>query len=409
VHREALAPLRLAPFRLLFAGRATAYLGNAIAPIALAFAVLDLTGSATALGVVLAARSVPQVLLMLVGGVWADRLPRHLVMVGSNLLSAATQAAVAVLLLTGTAQLWHLFVLEAINGAASAFLLPAAAGLTPQTVPAELLQPANALLRLGLNGALIGGSSVAGVLVATVGSGWGMAADALTFAIGAVFLGRLRLPRGERVETTNMLADLVAGWQEFRSRTWVWTIVAAFGVINMAYVAGFSTLGPVVADRTFGRATWGFVLAAGTAGMVVGGLLALRMRPARPLRLGTVAVLLEVPFLFLLADVPVTAVLLVTSFLGGIGFETFGVYWEFSLQQHVPQQVLSRVASYDALGSFVFIPVGQVVAGPLAGALGLAPTIRGAAVVILVTTLAALAVPDVRRLRRTDIAPAASP
>lgn len=389
-------------FRMLFAGRFVSFLGNAMAPIALAFAVLDLTGNVRDLGIVLACRSIPQVLLLLFGGVFADRLPRHLVIVASNLISGGTQAVVAVLLLTGSAQVWQLAALEVVNGAASAFLFPAAAGLTPQTVPADLLQQANSLLRLGLNAALVLGAAAGGVLVAAAGPGWALAVDAATFFVGAAFLARIRLPRGERLPGGNVLSELRSGWQEFRSREWLWVIVCAFAFINMAWTASFAVLGPAIADDTVGRAAWGLVVASFTAGLIAGGLLSLRIRPQRTLLVGILATLLLAPFLVVLALRPATGPLIAGGFVCGIGFELFGVYWDLSLQQHIPPDKLGRVASYDSLGSFVFIPAGQLLAGPLALAVGSRRAVGVSAGVLLVATLASLSSASVRRLRRTD-------
>jgi MFS family permease len=402
VRSDALLPLREPAFRMFFAGRTVATLGNAIAPIAIAFAVIDISDSAGALGLVLAARSVPQVLLILLGGVLADRFPRHLVLVVSNVVSALTQATVAALLFTGTADIWHLVALEAVNGASSAFLLPAAAGLTPQTVPASVLQQANALLRLGSNGALISGAALGGLLVATVGPAWGLVIDATTFAAGAVLFGRIKLPSGERVQAENFLTELRDGWDEFRSRTWLWVIVVQFAFVNAAYAWSFMTLGPIIANQTIGRAAWGLVIAAQTTGMIAGGLVALRLRPSRPLFVGTAAILLWAPLLVILAEAPNTLALVATAVVAGVGWELFAVYWDLSLQQHVPGDKLSRVSSYDALGSFVFVPVGLVLAGPLAVALGEDGAVALGAAVVIVATCAALAVPAVRHLRRTD-------
>ena len=365
---------------------------------------LDLTGKAGDLGLVLAARTIPMLVFLLVGGVIADRLPRHLVVVGSNLVNAAVQATAATLILTDNATIGLLIALEAVSGIVSAFLFPAVAGLTPQTVPTALLQQANALLRLGNNGAMIGGSALAGIIVATVGPGWGLAVDAIAFACGAAVLAFVRVHRepSTRAASSSTLVELREGWTEFSSRTWIWVVVAQFSLVNAALMCGFATLGPVVADSTIGRTAWGIVLAAQTSGMLAGGLLALRMRPARPLFLGTAAMLLVVPGLLVLAWEPRTFPLVVAAFVAGLGIETFGVYWDLSLQQNVPLDRLSRVYSYDALGSFVFMPVGQILAGPLSLAFGVPPTVAGAGIVIGVATLAALAVPAVRQLRRVD-------
>jgi MFS family permease len=399
-----MAPLREVPFRWLVTGRFVAMLGSAIAPVALAFAVLDLTGSASDLGLVLAARSVPLVLFVLMGGVIADRFPRHLVLLVSNLLSAAAQATIAAMLLTGHATVLRLVLLGVVNGAASALLWPALAGLTPQTVPSSVLQQANALLRLSSNAAMIGGSAVAGILVATVGPGWGLAIDAATYTLGALCLSRIKLPRSQRIRAGNALVELRDGWGEFRSRTWLWVVVAEFAFVNLAVSGAFNTLGPVVADDSFGRGGWGFVLAAQTLGMVLGGLLTLRLRPSRPLRLGVMATILEVPLLFLLAYEPRLLAMIACGVLAGVGLEVFSVFWDLSMQQHVPPDRLSRVSAYDGLGSFVFLPVGQLLAGPLAALVGIRDAIGLSAAVVLAAVLVAYATPAVRNLPRADLA-----
>jgi MFS family permease len=400
--RAALVPFQSRPFRLLFGGRLADNVANAVAPIALAFAVLDLGGGATVLGLVLAARTVPMVLFVLFGGVVADRLPRHLVLVAANVVSAGTQALVAVLLLSGSADLWHLAAIEAVNGVSSAFMMPASAGLTPQTVPADQLQPANALLRLGHNFSFVTGSAAGGALVAVSGSGWAFAVDAALFGIGAVLLGRIHLPVNARLVTASLLTDLREGWTEFRSRTWLWVVVVQFAFVNAAWSGATSALGPVVADETIGRAAWGLVLAALTTGMFAGGLVALRGRWERPLLVGTLAVLLEVPLLLILGLQPSVVPLLLAAFVAGVGFETFGVAWDVSMQSNIPADRLSRVYSYDWFGSLVFIPVGLVIAGPLSELVGVDTTLVGAGVVATVATLGALAVPSVRNLRRVD-------
>lgn len=408
---DALAPFRHPAFRLLFTGRFVAFLGNAIAPVAVAFAVLDLTGSAADVGLVLAARSLALVLLLLLGGVWADRLPRHRVLVTANVVSGATQAVATVLLLTGGAGVGHLAVLEALNGAASAFVFPAAAGLTPQTVPTGLLQPANALLRLGLGAGTIGGAAVGGAVVAAFGPAWGLAVDAATFCLAAVCFAAMRVASTEPLERPDLVRDLRDGWHEFASRTRLWVVVLAFCAMNASLAAGFSTLGPVVADATIGRAAWGLVLAAQSTGMVLGGLASLRLRPARPLVVGVAASLLTAPLLLTLRLRPLALPLLAAALLAGVGIEVFAVLWDTALQQHVPLGALSRVSAYDMLGSVAIVPVGQALAGPLAALVGTRTTILGAALLILLAGVAPLAVPSVRALRRRerDPAPAGDP
>jgi len=405
--RTSLEPLGFRAFRLLLAGRLADNLAHAIAPIALAFAVLDLGGTPSQLGLVLACRAIPTVLLILFGGVIADRLPRHLVLVVANIVGAATQALVAVLVLSGAAEIWMLAAIEVVNGSASAFLFPAASGLTPQTVPASHLQPANALLRLMHNGAFITGAAGAGLLVATAGPGWAFAIDALLYLAGAVLLARLPVSHSARLEKTSTLTDLRTGWTEFSSRTWLWVVVLVFAFVNAAHAAALQTLGPVVADDTIGRAAWGAVLAAMAVGMLVGGVIALRSNWDRPLYVGVCTVLLEAPVILLLGVHPHALTLAVAAFVAGVGLETFAVAWDVSMQTNIPQDRLSRVYAYDWFGSLVFIPLGQILAGPISDEAGVRSTIVGAGVVVLVATLVALCVPSIRHLRGVGTAPTA--
>ncbi|MEY9967073.1 MFS family permease [Streptacidiphilus sp. MAP12-16] len=407
--RSALAPLRHPAFRFLAAGRGVNLLGNGVAPIALSFAVLDLTGSVNDLGLVVGARSLFNVIFLLFGGVLADRLPRHLVLVGSGVLSACSQAAVATLVLTHSATIPLLIVLSAANGVFAAFALPASSALVPQTVPAELRRSANALNRMLANTAMIVGASLGGLLVATVGPGWGLAVDAASFGLAAVIFAQVRIaPDKSAAEPdagpdagprAGLVAELREGWSEFASRTWVWVIVVAFGFLNAALSMSVQVLGPVVADHSFGRSGWGVVLASQTAGMVVGGLIALRLRPRRLLLMGVACVGAEVLMPLGLALQEQVYALALTGFVVGMCIEQFGIAWETSLQQEIPVDKLARVYSYDMIGSFVAIPVAQVAAGPLAHAFGTRAALFGAAGTIAVSTITMLAVRDVRTLR----------
>jgi MFS family permease len=397
----ALTPLRHREFRLLFTGRATTILGSAMAPVALAFAVLDITGSKTDLGLVLAARSLPQLLFLLVGGIWADRLPRHRVMVASDLVSGASQAAVAALLITGNAEIWHLVAFGIVNGTSTAFFFPASQGIVPQTVPPGLLQQANALLRLVLNGSFIGGAALGGLLVAAFGSGTAIAIDSATFFAGAVFIGAMRLPASLRLESTNFLADLAVGWKEFRARTWLWVIVLQFSFVNAVEGGALNVLGPVVAEEELGGARdWGLIVAAQALGMVAGGLLGLRFQPRRMLLVATLAILL-MPGVLVTLGFPLALPLIVgAAFLAGIGIEMFGILWDTTMQQQIPGEMLSRLYSYDMVGSIALMPIGYAVAGPVAELLGVQTTLWAAAGVAVAATVPVLLVRDVQRLER---------
>nr|WP_179549313.1 MFS transporter [Herbiconiux flava] len=414
-------PLRRRAYRWLLAARTTSILGNAVAPIALAFAVLDLTGSVVDLGLVVAARSITNVAVLLAGGVLADRLPRDLLLVGASLAAALTQGVVAALVLTGTASIPSLVLLGALNGAVAAVSLPAAAALVPETVPFAELRSANALLRLGLNGSSIVGAAAGAGLVAAVGPGWGLAIDAAGFALAGLLFSRMRLlrasvtppPPGRPGLLTGLRAaigELREGWREFTRRRWVWVVVAQFGVLNAAFVGATTVLGPLVADQTFGRAGWGFVVAAQAGGLALGAVLALRWRPRRALAVGVGGMALTALPVVALAIVagglgPSAAgaaavpVLIVAFALGGVALEVFAIAWDQSLQTHVPRGALSRVYSFDMVGSFLAIPLGEVLVGPLAHSFGTAPTLLGCAALVVAATAAALTVPAVRRLR----------
>jgi MFS family permease len=377
--------------------------GSAFANVALAFAVLELTGSKADLGYVLAARSVPQVVFLLVGGIWADRLPRNRVMLGSNVVSGLSQAAIAALLLAGHAQISHLIALAALNGASSAFFYPASAGIVPQTVPGRMLQSANALLRVGMNASVIGGAALGGLIVAATSPGVGIAVDAGSFFLAALFTALMRIPTSLRMEGSNFVAELADGWREFSSRPWLWAIVLQFGFVNAVELGTEFVLGPAIAKDHFGgAAAWGLILTAQSLGLVAGGVALLRLRPRRILLAATLGFLLTVPFLLALAvPIPLAGVV-VAAGLAGIGLEVFQVLWETAMQQEIPQEKLSRVSSYDALGSFVLIPLGFAVAGPVAELIGTRPTVLGAATISLTATLAVLFVRDVRTIARRE-------
>jgi MFS family permease len=337
-----LAPLRLAPFRNLAAGRVISMLGNAMAPIALAFAVLDLTGSARDLGLVVGARSLTNVVFLLFGGVVADRFPRQRVMVVSSVLAAVTQAAVAALVLTGSATIGLLIGLAALNGLVSAFAFPAAAALMGQTVPDEIRKQANALSRLGIGAAMIVGAAAAGLLVAEFNAGWVIAIDAFTFSVAALFFALVRVPpvRDTSEPRASTIHELRVGWAEFVSRTWLWVVVLGFMFFNAAEVGAISVLGPVMADAEFGRRGWGFVLAAQTAGLVAGALIAMRIRVRRLLFVGVLCTFVGALLPAAMAIIPVVWVLVAVAFATGVAIEQFGIAWETSMQEHVPQDRL---------------------------------------------------------------------
>jgi predicted MFS family arabinose efflux permease len=307
-------------------------------------------------------------------------------------------------ILTGAVDFLYLAALSAANGSASAFFFPASQGIVPETVPPHLLQPANALLRLGVNATLIGGAALGGVTVAVVGAGWALVVDGLSYLVSGAFLLALRLaPRLTPRERASLLHDLRVGWRAFSSHTWLWVIVVAFAFMNAAHVGVRDVLLPAIAkDELGGAGAYGLIVAGFGAGLVLGGLVVLRWRPSRLLLVGCAATACELPLVLLLAADAPLPLLVAAGLLTGIGFEIFGVFWDVALQQNVPRDSLSRVYSYDALGSFVLIPLGLAVAGPAAATVGIDPTLWVCAGVIASCVVAMLAVRDVRTIRRRD-------
>ncbi len=288
-------PLRSRNFRLLLACNVISSTGSAVAAVATPFAVLAIGGSASDVGYVAAAYLVPVIAFLLLGGVVADRLPRHEVMVAANALQAAAQAGSAVLLLTGDARVWELAVLAAARGVGSGFFFPASEGLLPQTVPADQRAQANAMDRIGRNGAQIGGAALGGVLVGLAGPGWALAVDAASFAVAGALRAGMRFPVLPAVPRTGLLHEMREGWRDFISRRWLWAIVVEFGFVVAIYSAATGVLGPVVAHAHLGGArSWGAIMAAYAIGAVLGGAVMLRFRPRRLL----LAASLSVPGLF---------------------------------------------------------------------------------------------------------------
>jgi MFS family permease len=399
---DSLGALRERQFRLVFSAQAVSVLGDNIVPVALAFAVLDLTHSASDLGLVLAARTIPLVVFILVGGVWADRLPRQRLMVTSDLVHFMSQALMAALLVTGTATVLQLIVLQAVHGTATAFYRPASSGLIPQTVSRARLQQANALLFVALSVGTILGPVLAGVLVAVTDPGWAIALDAVTFAISGALLIRVK-PLGLVTvsEGRGFFADLAGGWQEVRSRTWLWLTIVDAALFQFAVLGSFFVLGPLVAEHALhSKSAWALILAAFGLGAVIGGAAALRFHPRRPLVALHVVMLGVAPGLILLALHAPTLLIASAEVLAGFAMGFGGTLWETTLQERIRPDALSRVSAWDWMGSGALRPLGLIAAGPVAAAIGVRPTLLGAAAVLLCSSGISLVVPSVRHVVR---------
>jgi MFS family permease len=393
---SALALLREPNYRRVFAASAVSWLGDRMVGVALAFAVLSLTDSPAALGLVLAARTVPLVLLMPAGGVFADRLSRRAVMIAADLVRLGTQGATAALLIAGVAEVWMLAALAALGGAASAFFTPAAMGLLPSVVAPERLQEANGLRGVALSAGEVAGPLLAGALVAGPGPGWALAVDAATFGLSALFLVGLRLPAHVRAAQASFVRELAEGWAAVRSRTWLVALMIAASLVNMLWAA-FSVLGPVVAERRLGGAgAWSVIVAALGAGTIAGGVLAVRWSPPRPLVVNAVGVaVFGLPLAALAAGLP-TAGIAAATLVGGAALMFGNTLWETTIQRRVPGAVLSRVTAFGEVGAFAAAPIGYAIWGPVGAAVGVSAALWLAFSLQVAVAAGLLAVREIR-------------
>jgi MFS family permease len=394
-------PLRHPAYRLLVTGTTVSALGNSITPVALAFAVLELGGSASQLGMVVAAFALAEVVTLMFGGVLGDRLPRQVLMQGSALGAAATQGLIAVSLVGGWATVPLLGAVGLANGCLAALSGPSSQAMTRQTVPADLLGSAVAIRRLAQNTAGVVGYAVAGMLVAAVGSGWAIAIDAVTYLVAAGCFALIRVPAvvgsGDR---QSLLGDLGAGAREVLRHTWLWLLIGQALLYHLFYGGVQGVLGPIVVGDEWGRAAWGWSLAMLMGGFMVGGLVSLRWRPRHGLAVGTVFLALTACFPAAMALSDQLPVLLLGAFLHGFGLEIFSVNWDLSIQQNVAEDKLARVYAFDVVGSFVARPLGLVLVGPVVAVTGTTSWLLVVAAIMGGSSLLAATVPSVRRLER---------
>jgi MFS family permease len=399
--RESASLLRSRDFRNVFLAQSVSVFGDGITPVALTFAVLGLTGSGTDLGLVLAAQSIPLVALALVGGVWADRLPRATIMLTSDLVRATVQLTAAVLLLTGAAQIWQLALLAALHGAAEAFFRPAAGAILPQIVPAPRLQQANALMGMSDNFGWMVGPAIAGVLVGLIGAGGAIAVDGATFLVSAAFLGGVRVPAVLRGEAARgFLVELRRGWQEVKSRTWLWVMLLRVCLVLFIVIAPFQVLGPLgLLEQGYGAATWGWLQAVFSGGMILGMLVAMRYRPARPMITVTLTGSTAVAAPLALAIFGDPWVLGAVYILRGVSVGILVAVWNTTLQTKIAKESLGRVTAWDWMASLALWPLGLAVAGPLAERFGVVPMCWVTGILGVLAAFWVLLVKDVWRLR----------
>ena len=378
-------------------------MGDGVVIVALALFVTDLTDNPTEVGIVLGAQMLPLVSFLLIGGVWADRLPRARLMLGTDIARAALHSSARAALFTDAVEIWHLVVIEALFGIAMAFSIPAYNGLVPRTVPGDEVQDAQALSGFTFNLAELTGPAIATALVLGLGAGWAFLLDAATFVVSALFLARVRTSGApvDPSERRTMLAELAEGYREVRSRAWLWVTVAVFALAVPLGYAPLYVLGPTVAEETYDApAVFGVVTAAYGAGALAGALIGFRWRPERPMLAAFLVIAVwPVGIVSFALGAPV-AVVLPLTFATGIGFALFDVFWNTTMAEQIPPHALSRASAWEWMGSLALLPVGFLAAGPLADATSTETVLVGGAI-LTATVLALGLVPrETRTLRR---------
>jgi MFS family permease len=401
--------LRDGNFARFLAATTVSTLGGGMANIALAFAVLG-QGGVTELGIVLLAREIPLIVFVLLGGVFADRLRRKTILISTDLIKAAAQGMTAFLFFTGTADVVTVSVLQIIFGVANAFSRPAFTGLVREILRDDQLQEANALLGLSNSILHIAGPALGALIVAAGSPAIALGIDALTFLISAALMLSMHIARVVRIASTSVLADLRSGWRELISRPWLVAMILSFGMFQLTFFPALAVLGPAVAQSSLGGPTaWGLILSLESVGAVVGGLVALRLRVTRPLVAGQ---LFCIPCGLLLIGLGVPLHVALLAFLSagvGFGFAAGNTFWMTALQQNVPEHAMSRISSFDWLGSVAFNPLGYLLIGPLASTIGTAETLILSGLINLATAIGVLLVPSVRAIRMVGTPAATDP
>jgi MFS family permease len=392
-------------FRLLLADRLLAPAAFGFSLVGVSFAVLDATGSTADLSYVLAAQILPALVFALVGGVFADRFAAQRVIVAANVMIAVGEGGFGILVLAGQPRLWQMIALETLTGAGMAVFYPASQALLPRLVPDGLLQEASAMSRLAMNAAQMAGAGVAGVFVAAAGPGWALATCGIGMLGTVPLLLAIRAPGAVRTQAHSIARELRDGWSAFRARRWLWATTCQYSVVLAAWYGSFQVLGPVVARQHLGGpAAWGLITAADAVGLIVGGLIALRLTVRRPiLFVVLIGATCAASPLALAVLLPLPAICVVAIGLG-IAVEIMMVQWTVTMARNVPPDLLARVSAYDVLGSVGAMPLGALAVGPIAAAVGVSATQYGAAGLIVVASALALLAPEVRTMRAADAA-----
>lgn len=405
---EDLRVLRNFPgFTKLISARLISNFGNGFMPIALSFGILALPGgSASDVSLVLGVQLAPTIAFMVFGGVAGDRFKRNQIVGGSDIVGCLFVFLSAASFIFGFTTIALLCFTGFFFGVLNAFWWPAFSGMLPEILPKEQLQKGNAVNGLLSNFGYVAGSLVAGILVATFGAGWAILIDGISFLIAGILVWTINLkpiPGESNEKTPAMWRELREGWHEFISRKWVVVVVIAFSFINLAYEATLGVLGPIATkEHNGGPKEWSWVIAAITLGMIVGGVLALKIHMSRPLLVGILPEVFVGFWIFIIGVPNQLIATLLFAFATGISIEIFYIAWSTSMQQHIPSESYSRVVSYDALGSYALAPIGLVVIGPIIEAIGVAQTSRLLAIMTVIAVLTPLGFREVRNLRNVS-------
>ena len=400
--------LGLHDVRLLLAGQGLSWIGDAFNPIALSVAVVLGGGGAAELGVVLASAVLGRLVCTLVGGVWADRITPHRIMVVADVTRAASVAGIALAFALGDPPVALLAGLAAVTAGAGAFFYPAFVSLRPLIVPTAALQTANGAISFLQSSAQVAGPVLAGLVVARFGPVAGFTVNALTFVWSALCVARLRARADHVAARSGMLSEIREGLAEIRSRDWLWTSLLSAA---MFHVAGgvFVVLVEVTAVRDLGGAhALGLITAALGVGGLVGGLVGMRLQPRRMLLWAFAALGLFPLFPLAFAWPGGLVAIMVLALVAQAGLLYFDVGWQTAIQQGVPHDRLARVVSWDVLISFVALPLGNVLAGPLSEHVQTRELMIGVAVWMLAAGCWPLLVSSVRGFTRGGGAPSAA-
>ncbi|MEU5365863.1 MFS transporter [Streptomyces sp. NPDC005925] len=398
---KSLSTLRERPYRLLWTARSISAMGNALIPVTVVFAILRSGGSAMNVGTVLTCHAVGQVAMLPVGGVWADRLSRKLVLMASDAIQAVCYGLLAVMIFLDQAAVWQFAATYTIAGMAMAFFTPASRAVLPELVGAEHLQPANALLGLTDSTTKVLGPALAALLLAVSSPGTAILVNSLSFLLSFVLIGRMQLHRqAQRSGKQHFFADLRDGWLAVAKHRWYLANLLCWGVWNFA-IAFFFVLGPVVMQNGHGGATaWSVIMITGSVGSIVGGLAALHYRPRRPLVTANAAAVIGIGPLALLAP---PAPLFVIALGVAVAFTMTSLVGEIlatTQQQLFPEELLARVSSLDWMISLIAMPAGYAAAAPVAELLGMRTTLLAAAALIGTPCLLLNLLPGVRSVQR---------